>query len=219
MTLVPPKKANVTPKTGRQPRGQVVYDKLLAAVERLIVEMGPEQISIVDVLAAGGVARATLYHHFGDLDALIGEACVELFGKQVRADIDVIEALMNASKTSAEFAGKLNQITEASQSPERKQFRVLRARLIAFAIARPRVEERLSQCQSELTDRLANVMASAQERGLVRTDIDSRAAAVFVQAYTLGRIIDDIASEKVEPAAWVHLIACTVTEALISSSD
>jgi hypothetical protein len=32
------------------------------------------------------------------------------------------------------------------------------------------------------------------------------ATAVFIQAYTLGRVVDDISTEKVDPQKWNDLI-------------
>ena len=40
------------------------------------------------------------------------------------------------------------------------------------------------------------------------------AGAVFIQAYTLGRVVDDISAEKVDPEKWKDLIH-EVIDALI----
>jgi hypothetical protein len=40
----------------------------------------------------------------------------------------------------------------------------------------------------------------------VRTDVDPRAIAILIQAYTLGRIIDDVVDRKVDPDSWIDVI-------------
>jgi hypothetical protein len=48
------------------------------------------------------------------------------------------------------------------------------------------------------------------------TGVDARAAAVFVQAYTVGRIVDDISPEKVDPEAWINLVMHVVDKAILN---
>jgi hypothetical protein len=67
--------------------------------------------------------------------------------------------------------------------------------------------------QERLTNTLVDAIEIAQEKGWVRTDLDARAIAVFLQAYTLGRAVDDVAVTKVDPEAWNKLIRA-VTEPL-----
>jgi len=39
---------------------------------------------------------------------------------------------------------------------------------------------------------------------------------VLIQAYTLGRIVDDIVEEPVDPAAWNELIMQVITRVLVA---
>jgi hypothetical protein len=64
----------------------------------------------------------------------------------------------------------------------------------------------LSVEQERLTNTLVDAVEVAKEKGWIRKDLDSRAIAVFLQAYTLGRAVDDVAITKVEPEAWNTLI-------------
>src|SRR5271165_5604452 len=49
---------------GRRARGEATRQRLVAAARRLFGERGYEDTSIEQVLAASGVARGALYHHF-----------------------------------------------------------------------------------------------------------------------------------------------------------
>jgi hypothetical protein len=65
--------------------------------------------------------------------------------------------------------------------------------------------------QARLTDALTDLITQAQEKGLYRRDFDARACAVLIQAYTLGKIVDDVVEEPVDPQAWNDLIMQVIT--------
>ncbi len=199
-----------------QPRGKPVYDKLIAAGETLLRSAAPDQITLADVLAEAEVARATVYHHFGDLDGLISKAALSLFAKFVEQDIELIGTLVASADSVDALSDALRQVTRASQSPERREIRLLRARLISYAASKPALEPMLAERQSALTGRMESVLASGQEKGLIRADLDARAMAVFLQAYTLGRVLDDVAAVQVQAEAWEELIHQVVTHSLLS---
>lgn len=48
------------------------------------------------------------------------------------------------------------------------------------------------------------------------TDFDPRAEAVLIQANTLGRIVDDITTEQVDPNSWDQLITRLIERVLAS---
>ena len=60
----------------RAARGRATREQLIEVATRLFAEKGYEDTSIEDVLAAAGVSRGALYHHFAGKDALF-EAVVE----------------------------------------------------------------------------------------------------------------------------------------------
>jgi hypothetical protein len=43
---------------------------------------------------------------------------------------------------------------------------------------------------------MADIVREAQEKGWVNKTFDAKTIAVFMQAYTLGRVIDDVASDN-----------------------
>jgi AcrR family transcriptional regulator len=67
---------------GRRARGAATRERLLAAARSLFGERGYEATSIESVLAASGVARGALYHHFQSkaelFDAVLAEVLVEI---------------------------------------------------------------------------------------------------------------------------------------------
>jgi AcrR family transcriptional regulator len=205
---------------GTKQRGQVVRDKLLAATERLTLLSHPENIALTDVMEAADVARATVYHHFGDLEGLIGAATLRLYSRNVRDDLAAIEQVIEGANNVDEFADQMRLITGIANGEERRQYRLLRASCIDYARGRPVLVEQLADIQTSLTDDLAKAIAKAQHKALIREDLDPRAFAVFIQAYSLGKLVDDVAGLHTSAGAWDYLIDTLVIKpSLASSSD
>ena len=64
----------------------------------------------------------------------------------------------------------------------------------------------LGREQERLTEALADLFREAKERGWGNPNIEPRTAAVLVQAYTLGKIVDDFTEEHLNHEDWIKLI-------------
>ena len=73
---------------------------------------------------------------------------------------------------------------------------------------------RLEAVQHGLNAAFAAAIARAQAKGLITPGHDPLALAVFIQAYTLGRVLGDLDTEPVDPVAWNALIG-DVLDALV----
>ena len=60
--------------------------------------------------------------------------------------------------------------------------------------------------QQRLTTALMEQIAQAQKNGWVNKEIDPQAGAVLIQAYTLGKIVDDLSQTPMSPESWNQLI-------------
>jgi hypothetical protein len=72
----------------------------------------------------------------------------------------------------------------------------------------------LGKVQSGLTDLFTQQFQEAQNRGWFNKSFDPRAAAVLIQAYTLGKIVDDVVDNPMEADAWNALIGLIVDKTL-----
>ena len=70
----------------RVARGRATREQLIDVATRLFAERGYEDTSIEAVLAAAGVSRGALYHHFAGKDALF-EAVVESVDERINAEM------------------------------------------------------------------------------------------------------------------------------------
>jgi hypothetical protein len=60
--------------------------------------------------------------------------------------------------------------------------------------------------QQHLTDQFTEAITVAQDKGWVGKKYEARTLAVFIQAYTLGRIVDDIVERPMSDEDWINLI-------------
>ena len=110
----------------------------------------------------------------------------------------------------------MNTITRATQSADRAPRRMLRIKLLAMASSRPALLERVAAVQTDLTERLANEFRAAQEKGYIRSNFPARTAALFVQSYTIGRVLLDVEPHsKKDETDWIKLIDQVIELALL----
>jgi AcrR family transcriptional regulator len=187
---------------------------LLDTTVGLLDQVPPEELTSDQVLAESGVSRGSLYHHFEDFPELIAAAQVVRFSRFVDRSIAALTDALERATDVGSFLVGLRQVTEATQAPERSDLRLERAGVIASAGSDERMRRMLGVEQARLTDALTELIHEAQERGLYRKDFDARACAVLIQAYTLGRIVDDIVDDPVDPDAWNDLIMKVISQVL-----
>jgi AcrR family transcriptional regulator len=192
---------------------------LLATTVELLDAFAPEEFTSEQVLAESGVSRGSLYHHFEDFSALIAAAQVARFADFVDHSIATLTSALTTATDLDAFLEGVQRVTEATQAPERSVQRMGRIGAIAAAGSDERMRHMLGAEQARLTDALTDLIREAQERGLYRRDFDARACAVLIQAYTLGRIVDDIVEDPVDPAAWNELIMQVITRVLVAPAS
>jgi AcrR family transcriptional regulator len=162
------------------------------------------------LLREAGVARGTLYHHFPSADALLQSTLVEVFTHRAERNIALMKQAVSKSESREQFIGALRYITEISQAPAQRTDRLDRIRLVAHTEDSPALRRVMAREQERLTATLIWIVKTGQRRGWVRRDLPARPVAVLVQAYTLGRIVDDLAEKKMRQQEWIDLIETLV---------
>ena len=201
----------------RSHRGSTVKEKLLAAAERLLQTHRPNDITTTMILREAGVARGSLYHHFDSQAELLESAMLLMFSHHVTNNIQVLDSVVNQSRNRHEFLTGLKQVTQISQAKERRASRFARIRLIAAAEHNPRLEQLLAKEQTRLTRALTKIIDSAKTNHWIHKDIPSAALAVFIQSYTLGKVVDDLVAKPIDPSDWNNLIGMFVERTLTKS--
>jgi len=191
----------------RQPRADhPTKVALLECVAQLLDSHQSEEITVDLVCRTSGVALGSLYHHFKDLPNLIDQALIYRFARYVDRSIQWLSEALNSSNTAEEFFEGLKRVTRGTQTPELAQIRRERAGTLYRSGTHSAFAQELGQEQQRLTDEIANVVSGGQSKGWVNPNLDARAAAVLIQAYSLGRIVDDITPNPMDNNKWIDLI-------------
>lgn len=179
---------------------------LIDTTVRLLEQMPLEKITADLVLAESGISRGSLYHHFEDLADLHEHALARRFGAIVDASIVQVREVLETATSTRDIRKVVGAVNERIHDPQRARLRADRFLVVAEAVRSERFRATFGREQERLTLAQAEMFRAAQERGWFRSDFDPTAAAVLVQAFTLGRVVDDVSSNPVDPEAWTSLI-------------
>ena len=180
--------------------------KLITTFLELAAQKGVESVTVEDVLAASKVSKGSLYHHFANFDDLIEEAMARLYAEGIDRSITVMSSTLLGCKTREELLAGMKLSIEQTISPESKPFRLNRARIIGMCSRNAALQARIAGEQERLSTAFQDLIREAQQQGWVRPELDVAAGALLIQAYTFGKVIDDIAINPVNQQAWANLL-------------
>jgi AcrR family transcriptional regulator len=179
---------------------------LVETAMQLLEEKSAPEISADEILSLSGISKGSMYHHFHDLDELLETAQVARFAHWVDVSIKNMTQLIRATKTKNELYEALRIVTENTQSDKRRSSRIERASALSRRNASPRYIELIGKESDRLMDGLEDLARESQEKGFFSKKHNPRAVALMVQAYTLGKIVDDYSHNQVSESDWNALI-------------
>jgi len=180
--------------------------RLLETACELIGKHSIDDITVDMVLAESGIVKGSLYYHYEDFNDLIETALAEMFAAGVNASVAVISAHVDTAADRDAFLEGFREILADTQSDARRSIRFRRARLLALAEHRPRLMARIAAEQARMTGAFTAMFVTCQERGWFNSDFDPKAAATFIQAYTFGKLIDEVSNDPADPDGWSDIV-------------
>lgn len=194
--------------------GNETRQRLLTTAVDMLDDMQEKDVSAAEILRRTGIARGSLYHFWDSIGELIEEAYLVRYSRFVEKSGGVIKQLLAECTTKEDFFNGLSKVTELTQDPARKANRYERARILGMAEKNDKFRKALGKVQQELTDLFTEQFTEVQNRGWFNKDFDPRAAAVLIQAYTLGKIVDDVVENPMNAISWNDLIGLIVGRTL-----
>ena len=198
--------------TGKHPTAQL----LIKTTVDLLGQKRSEQISVEEILQISGISKGSLYHHFQDLNDLVESALVARYATWVDNSINLIVGVLQKSKTKEEIREGVRAITRATQDPKVAATRYERIQAIAGVRGNDRYRKALAVEQERLTEALADLTREAIARGFFKADLDPHTVAVFIQGYTIGKIVDDFVEHPMDPEKWNTLIDTVVDNVFLA---
>jgi len=190
--------------------------ELVKACDRLLDIKRPDQINTEEILRESGISKGSLYHHFVDLPDLIETTLIYRYSKWIDLSIQRMSSLLSSAKSAKALKEALFQITFATQKDSLKNMRIERARIFAEAQQNSRLSEKLIAETERMTTSIEDLVREVIDRKLFKPGLNARAVAVFIQAYTLGLIVNDFTTNKVTFEDWTTLINQIIGELFIN---
>jgi AcrR family transcriptional regulator len=188
-------------------------ERLLRAAVKHLEAHSAAQLRVTAIAEEAGVAIGLIRHHFGSRDGLVAAAQQRRIEGATREDIRRIRPLLAASDAETLWSG-LQQVTRATVERTRGTVRLSRFASVATAHGRPEVREAISTTFGDLLDEMSTMIDEAQQRGLLASDVSSRAAATFIQSYALGLLIHDLDPDPVDDEELVGVIMAALRAVL-----
>ena len=190
------------PPARERPTRERVIDVVLALLE----DGGEGAVRIDEVRDRSGVSIGSIYHHFDDRDGLIVAAQVHRFARYAEAEIAALSDIVQRSRDVAQFRRAVRQLTLHTDSELRVAERWARIAVLGSTIGRPKLEAEIRAIQTRLTDEFQAHVAQGQARGFFRSDLDARAVALFVEAYSLGLALNELDDRAVPEREWRKVV-------------
>ena len=187
---------------------------LIDSAAMLIDEHGSRGFTVEQLLETSNISKGSLYHHFEDFHDVIMQAQVSRFARYVEEDIAALANVLLASKSREDLFGRLDQISRVTHDPARSVRRADRIEILAGARHSEKLKNALGPTQARLTGAIADIVRELKAKEFVNENLDPGAVAVFIQAYSLGLIVNDVSNEPIDLEEW-HAMISRMTRGLL----
>lgn len=163
-----------------RPRSEEARLRTIEATIEALLELGAEGLTMEEIAERSGVAKSTIYRHFGTREHLVTESVRSCVVEQPTPD-------------SGSLADDLTDLfTRYDESEETKRLNELIPLLIDGARRDAGMREVLDALQVERQRPMRTVLKLAQARGEIDPDLDlDVAVAVLIGPFTYRRMVQD----------------------------
>lgn len=189
-----------------QARAEATISAVIDATVEALENGNEADVRIDEILAKTGISKGSLYHHFGGREGLIAAARVVQFSRFVESDAEMIREVLTKTTTFDEFTAVVGQLVNLGNNVERQRARLSRFSAVSSSYGRPELWNALSIQQHKHTETLADGVRHGQANGWIRNDIDARAVSVFVQGYSLSRVLADLDTDPIADDDWTNVV-------------
>ena len=190
--------------------GLKTIERVLEAAEVEMAEFGYVKFNLYRVIEKSGVARSSVYHHFGGRDGLI-------------AALETSKGMRSLERGLADFNKILDELTSGEEafalielglrmfgSPENRHRRQRRISSLSAAHNASAIRDVLANDQKLGTEVFAQVIENAQKKGLCNPVEPILGLAYLIQSILVGRILVDIVDDPALDTQWEEATLATL---------
>ncbi|MFM8411069.1 MAG: TetR family transcriptional regulator [Alphaproteobacteria bacterium] len=170
--------------------------QILAAAVSLIETEGESGVRVHQLARKAGRTMGAVYHHFESREGLIEAARAQQFRGRMESDIAAMDEAIARSRTPQELVDSLVGVLRVALAPERREARWSRVDVVGCARARPSLAEILGTEQHRIMGLSIATLQKAQDRGLLRSDVDVESLALLSQQLAFAFVLADIDPES-----------------------
>lgn len=193
---------------------------VLAAARELVQEQGEANFRIADLVEKSGRSVGAIYHSFGNREGVLEAVWIQQLSESWELDAARLQTLVATITSPEDLDVAIVLLARELHDPERADELWAKLEVIAACRRRPVLRRVVERAQQSMTDAYTSALQDLQRRGLVCPELDARAVAVFVQAFTLGRIVGELGGTSHDDFnGWVEVVRRALTGALTPISN
>jgi len=177
--------------------------RILMAAVALVDEHGEAGLRISDLVESSGRSVGSIYHFFGNREGLVEAVRAYRFDPTWEHDLAQMQMVVDQVETLDQLLDAVEFVQTSYMEAHRHEVLWQRVAAIGSARARPNLRAVLAEKQQSETAAFEEMIETLQSRGIVGESVDVYDAAVFLQAFTFGRILAILdGTERLSPEGW-----------------
>jgi len=179
-------------KTRKNSNGSTTMETLIQFGVEELQRNGSINFNLETVLRESGVARGSLYHHFGSRHGLISHCEAVLLKTTLKSENEVIRTVIETGKNGEEIFELLANFTRINGSEPLQEQRRRRIRTLAASVESEQLRSLIAESQMKGSQFLVESFQIAVDKGFIKPRVPLDALVYLIQAMFLGRILVDI---------------------------
>lgn len=181
--------------------------RLVESALVMIDRDGIDGARLRDIVDHAGMTTGSLYWFFKNRRALVNAALAERYIRKMTSITEVAEQIIGEGLVIGDPLDLLGEIAIRVADTDRVQARRERVQVLAAALDDPILGKQVAEVERRLSAQITNVIRTAQDKGIIRDDVDAYSIAVLVQSTTIGLASVDLADDLMpNEEAWTFLM-------------
>lgn len=195
--------ADVGPAEDRQSDDLDTERRILMSAVALVDVHGEAGLRISDLVEASGRSVGSIYHFFGNREGVVEAVRAYRFDPTWAEDLAQMQTVVDQVETLDQLLDAVEVVQASYMEADRQEMLWHRVAAIGSARARPNLQAVLAQKQQDETAAFESWLRTLQSKGIVGKSVDVYDAAVFLQAFTFGRILAVLdGTDRLSPEGW-----------------
>ncbi len=190
--------------------GLKTIERVLEAAEVEMAEFGYVKFNLYRVIEKSGVARSSVYHHFGGRDGLIAALETSKGMRSLERGLSDFNKILDELTSGEEAFALIELGLRMFGSPENRHRRQRRISSLSAAHNASAIREVLANDQKLGTEVFAQVIEKARNNGLCEPVEPILGLAYLIQSMLVGRILVDIVDDPALDTQWEDATLATL---------